>query len=148
MLLETRGESSSPFPSDGDTGLRWLTGKSRIQPRFRATILIVFYGTSQPSENAQSALATAWALDDRLTTLPVVDDALLPASRPIDLAAHAARSFTSLDEAWVGRSDRVSRLSSRLGDACRLLIIVGMPGIGNLVRSAALDHLRRLGETA
>ena len=39
-------------------------------------------------------------------------------------------SFFAYDNAWVGREDLINNLSSRIQESCRLLILVGITGIG------------------
>lgn len=39
-------------------------------------------------------------------------------------------NFFALDDAWVGRSNLLKDLSGRIQDSCRLLILVGITGIG------------------
>ena len=40
------------------------------------------------------------------------------------------RNFFALDEAWVGRSSLIRDLSQRIQNSCRLLMLVGITGIG------------------
>ncbi|WP_013320649.1 tetratricopeptide repeat protein [Gloeothece verrucosa] len=52
-----------------------------------------------------------------------------------------SRNFFAYDEAWVGRESLVQELCNRLRESCRLLLLVGMTGIGKtaLGEKLALD---------
>lgn len=73
----------------------------------------------------------------KLRTLPPRDHKQLFQNEPQpstdeDLSELQARplNFFALDDRWVGRTNLIQDLSHRVRDSCRLLILVGMTGIG------------------
>jgi SEFIR domain len=62
----------------------------------------------------------------KLRTLPPRDrKQVFPETSPSNLS-----NFFALDETWVGRSDLIGDLSQRVRGSCRLLMLVGITGIG------------------
>jgi nucleoside phosphorylase len=53
---------------------------------------------------------------------PNTEEPLVSNSRPL--------SFFALDDAWVGRENLIQNLSQRIQQSCRLMILVGITGIG------------------
>ncbi len=58
------------------------------------------------------------------------EEAQSPAGGSISVSQARFRRFFALDERWVGRDNLIRQLSDRIHSNCRLLVLVGIAGIG------------------
>ncbi len=62
--LGATGIEIDHFPNDPGTLTRWLSGETRIQPRFRKGVIAAFYGIEAARSDLETELHRAWRDDD------------------------------------------------------------------------------------